>query len=60
MPVTCAEFQFAVVRRDVGKVQFDIAGGAAADEEFWSEQGNGIAAATGNQLSEHDRMMITL
>ena len=54
-PEAVREFQLAVMRRDVRKLQLDVAMRASPDQQFPLEQRDWVAAAAGNQFAEHLR-----
>jgi hypothetical protein len=51
MPVAVQEFEQAVPRRDIGKLEDDVAMSVSTDEQFWFEQRNRIAEFARHQLT---------
>ena len=47
------QLQFAVVRRHILKVQFDVARRAPPDQQFWAHQRNRVPTADRNKLTQH-------
>ncbi len=54
VPIATGDRQLAMVCRDVGESQNDIAAFAAADEQRPFHQGNRVSASNWLQLSKHN------
>jgi hypothetical protein len=55
VPVTLIEAELAVMRRNVGEAQNDVAAFAAADQKIPFQKWDRVTASQGVQFSKHNR-----
>ena len=60
VPIAAVDGQLAMVGRDVGEPQHDVAALAAADQKALLQQWDRVAAAHGQQVSVHDGLLLCL